>query len=439
MILAGLAVAALVGGFFWYRSRHSDKGIAVSTEKAVMRTITQVVTATGKIQPEVEVKITSEVYGEITELPFQEGDAVKKGDLIVRIKPDLYQASVDQQTAAVSMARSAAIASHAAMDKAESDLKRYKDLHDRQLASDADYILYKTNYESAKANYVSAVANVQEAEGLLNQARESLTQTVIRSPMDGAISLLNSQVGESVVAQSSFTGTEILRVADLSHMEVQVNVNENDIPNVKLGDPVVISIDAYPDRKFKGVVREIGASAANTGATSSGTAAQASSSSSDEVTNFLVKIRVSDRDVQLRPGMSATADIQTQTVENVVAVPIQSVTVRDAGGLTSEQVEERQAQEDQEKSGNAASAASARDEDHRARDLLQRVVFIRKGNKVRLQAVDTGVADTTWIEIKRGVQPGDEIVSGSYAAISRMLKDGSVVQNERPKKEIVQN
>jgi HlyD family secretion protein len=439
MILAGVTVVALVGAFFWYRSRHSDKGIAVSTEKAVVRTITQVVTATGKIQPEVEVKITSEVYGEITELPFQEGDAVKKGDLIVRIKPDLYQASVDQQTAAVSMARSAAMASHAAMDKAESDLKRYKDLHDRQLASDADYILYKTNYESAKANYVSAVANVQEAEGLLNQARESLTQTVIRSPMDGAISLLNSQVGESVVAQSSFTGTEILRVADLSHMEVQVNVNENDIPNVKLGDPVLISIDAYPDRKFKGVVREIGASAANTGATSSGTASQASSSSSDEVTNFLVKIRVSDRDVQLRPGMSATADIQTQTVENVVAVPIQSVTVRDAGGLTSEQVEERQAQEDQEKSGNAGSAASASAEDHRARDLLQRVVFIRNGNKVRLQAVDTGVADTTWIEIKRGVRPGDEVVSGSYAAISRTLKDGSVVQNERPKKEIVQN
>jgi HlyD family secretion protein len=222
-------------------------------------------------------------------------------------------------------------------------------------------------------------------------------------------------------------------------MEVRVTVNENDIPNVKVGDNVVISIDAYPDRKFSGAVREIGSSAAGAGATGSGSAAQAASTTGDEVTNFLVKIRVADRDVQLRPGMSATADIETQTVENVVAVPIQSVTVRAEGGLTSEEVEERQAKESEEKSGNTSTAPAGRKEARRTRDLLQRVVFLKQGGKVKLQRVDTGIADNTWIEVKQGVRAGDEVVSGSYAAISRTLKDGAAVQPEQPKKEAVPN
>jgi len=202
---------------------------------------------------------------------------------------------------------------------------------------------------------------------------------------------------------------------------------------------VVISIDAYPDRKFSGSVKEIGSSAAGAGATGSGSAAQAASTTGDEVTNFLVKIRVTDRDVQLRPGMSATADIQTKTVDNVVAVPIQSVTVRAEGGLTSEEVESRRVKEAQEKSGSAPAAAPGREEARRNRDLLQRVIFIRNGDKVRLQAVETGIADNTWIEVKHGVQPGDEVVSGSYTAISRTLKNDAMVRIDRPKKEVVQN
>ena len=340
LVLAGVALVIAGGSVAWYKRSHAPKGISVTTEKAVVRTITQVVTATGKIQPEIEVKITSEDYGEIIELPFRDGAKVKKGDLIVKINPDLYQAGVDAQTAAVNAAKSAAVHSQASLAKAESDLKRYQDLYDRKVASDSDYTLYKATVDMAHADVISSQAVVQQAEGALSQARDSLSKTVIYSPMDGTpVSSLSCEVGERVQGSTSFAGTEIMRVADLANMEVRVTVNENDIPNVKVGDPAVISIDAYPDRKFSGTVREIGSSAASAGATGSGSAAQAASTTTgDEVTNFLVKIRVADRDVQLRPGMSATADIETQTVENVVAVPIQSVTVRAEGGLTSEEV-----------------------------------------------------------------------------------------------------
>jgi HlyD family secretion protein len=439
LIIGGVALFVVIGGLAWYKKSRTPQGIAVTTEKAVVRTITQVVTATGKIQPEIEVKITSEDYGEIVQLPFEDGARVKKGDLIVKIKPDLYQAMVDAQSAAVNAAKSASVHSQASLAKAESDLKRYKDLYERKLASDSDYTLYKATEEMAKADAISAQAAVQQAEGALSQARDALSKTLIYSPMDGTVSSRSCEVGERVQGSTEMAGTEIMRVADLSNMEARVTVNENDIPNVKVGDHVVISVDAYPDRKFNGTVREIGSSAAGAGATGSGSAAQATSTTGDEVTNFLVKIRVDDRDVQLRPGMSATADIETQTAENVVAVPIQSVTVRAEGGLTSEEVQARQAKEQKEKSGNEPTAAAGREEARRARDLLQRVVFIKGGDKVKLQAVVTGIADDTWIEVKKGVRPGDEVVSGSYAAISRNLKDGAVVRIEPPKKEAAAN
>jgi HlyD family secretion protein len=207
-------------------------------------------------------------------------------------------------------------------------------------------------------------------------------------------------------------------------------VNENDIPNVKIGDKAVISIDAYPGRKFSGKVHEIGSSADGT---ATGSTAQSSSTVSDSVTNFLVKIRIADRDVQLRPGMSATADIETQTVENVIAVPIQSVTVRAEGGLTADEMQQKKAKAAQEKSGNDLEVKNERDEARRDRDKLVRVVFIKNGDKVKMQTVETGIADNTHIEVKKGVKAGDEIVSGSYAAISRKLKDGMKVQLEKPK------
>ena len=421
IVLVALAVS---------KKRGSNVGTPVTVEKAVVKTLVQVVTATGKVQPEVEVKITPEVFGEIIALPFREGATVKKGDVIVKIRPDFYQAQVDQQTAAVAAARCRVhVNSLVQVEKATADLKKYQDLYDRKLVSDFDYSTYKTNFDAAKAARQSALANVDGAEGFLKQAQDSLSKTVIYSPMDGTVSSRSSEVAERVQSSSEFAGTEIMRVADLSKMEVRVKVNENDIVNVKVGDPVKISIDAYPDRKFNGIVREIGASADNGGATAQATA------SSDQVTNFIVKIRVSDKDLALRPGMSGTADIQTQTVKDVVAIPIQSVTVRAQGGMTAEELAKKNEKDDKERSGNEQDAKSEKADAIRDREKLLKVVFIRDGDKVKLQKVETGIADDSLIEVKSGVKEGDEVVSGSYAAISRTLKDGAKIRIEKPKVE----
>jgi HlyD family secretion protein len=415
------------------KKKSSGKEVSVTTEKAVTKTIIQVVTATGKVQPEVEVKITPEVFGEITSLPFREGAAVRKGDVIVTIKPDFYQAQVDQQTAGVAAARASAVNSLVQQQKAEADLKKYQDLYDRKLVSDFDYQTYRTAFDAAKATRASALAGVDEAEGMLKQARDSLSKTSIYSPMDGTVSSRSSEVGERVQSSSEFAGTEIMRVADLSKMEVRVKVNENDIVNVKVGDPVSISIDAYPDRKFSGVVREIGASADNAGASASGTAS--SGTVSDEVTNFIVKIRVSDKELALRPGMSATADISTQTVNNVVAIPIQSVTVRDKVGLSADDLEKQKEKDSKERSGNDLDVNVESANAHRDQDKLQRVVFVVNGTKAKQVRVETGIADNSMIEIKSGIRAGDDVISGSYAAISRTLKDGSDIKIEKPKPE----
>jgi HlyD family secretion protein len=434
LLILGALIVLGAGGFWWH-AKHRQKGQSVTVEKAAIRTITEVVTATGKIQPAIEVKITPEVYGEITALPFREGARVKKGELIVKIKPDLYQAGVDQQTAAVASARSAAIHAKATYDKAVLDFRRYEDLYRSHLASDSDYQTYKTACDTSKADYAAALANVAQAEGLLSSAKDALSKTIIYSPMDGTVSSRSCEVGERVVQTGEMAGTEIMRVADLSDMEMQVNVNENDIPHVKLGDQVVISVDAFPDKKFDGVVKELASSSENAGATAAGGAAQASGTATDEVTNFLVRVRVADPEAQLRPGMSATADIQTQTVNRVVAVPIQSVTVRAEGGLTSDELQQKNAKETQEKSGNDLSVKDERADARRNREALQRVVFVRTGDHVRMQKVETGIADDTWIEVKTGVKPGEEVVAGTYAAISRTLKDGMKVEVEAPKKQ----
>ena len=434
-IILGLVGLGLLVSGVMYRSSHATPPQAITVEKSEVRTITQVVTATGKIQPETEVKISSEVFGEIIELPFREGAKVKKGDLLVKLKPDLYQTQVDQQSAAVESAKATLVRAKAKFDQSTSDLKRYEDLFHRNLASDSEYVQYKTNHEMAKADFLAAAANVRQVQGALGQMQNQLSKTVIYSPMDGIISARASEIGERVVATGSFTGTEMMRVADLTNMEVQVNVNENDVPNVKLGDHAVLSIDAYPDRKFSGFVKEIASSSEGSAASGSGSSAQASGASADEVTNFLVKIRVADRDIQLKPGMSATADIETQTASNVIAVPIQSVTVRAEGGLTTEEVQKNELKAAQDKSGNDLAVSSDKENAKRMRNALQRVVFVKVGDVVKMKQVVTGIADNTWIEVKSGVAANEEIVSGTYAAISRKLKDGMKVIIEVPKKD----
>jgi len=427
-VVLGLLVVALLAGGAIYKSKTSKKVVVVTTEKAVVKTIIQLVSATGKIQPEVEVKISPEVAGEIVQLPLREGASVKKGDLLIKIKPDNYQAQVEQREADLAAARASSIQNKSQLTKAQEDFKRTEDVYSKKIVTDSDFTASKTSAEVAQANYESSLANIRRADGQLKQARDQLEKTVIYSPIDGSISSLASELGERVVATGQFAGTEVMRVANLDSMEVRVNVNENDVVNVKVGDRARVAIDAYPGRKFAGLVKEIASSAKTTGAMSQ-----------EEVTNFLVKIRISDRDVPLRPGMSANADIETKTVENVVAVPIQSVTVRSReGNQTIEQLAKDRDKKAKESQGDGAASAvnerQQREGERNDRNSLQRVVFLRSGDTVKQVVVETGIADTSHLEIKSGVKEGDEIVSGSFSVITRTLKDGSQVKLEAPKK-----
>ncbi|MBV9492961.1 MAG: efflux RND transporter periplasmic adaptor subunit [Acidobacteria bacterium] len=419
-----LGLVLIIGGSL--ASRKKDKGIPVTTEKALRKTITQLVTATGKIQPEIEVKISPEVSGEIIDLPVKEGQIVHRGDLLLRIKPDSYRAQVEAQEAALSSARSSSVQHKAELAKAEQDYQRAQNLFNAHLTAEQDRNTAQTTRDIAKAALESSMFEIQRAEGALRQIREALSKTVIYSPTDGTISSLTTQIGERVVGTSQFAGTEVMRIANLDNMEARVNVNENDVINVKVGDTARLSIDAYPDRKIVGTVREIASTAKTNNA-----------GSQEEVTNFEVKIRVSDHTVRLRPGMSATADIETDTVQNAVAVPIQSVTVRNPDSNLSPEEREKQSAKEAEKQGdNRADVTNETLEKQRAReqrDRLVRVVFVRSGDVVKQHKVETGIADSTHIEIKSGIQPGDEVVSGSYTVISRKLKDAAKVMIEKEK------
>ena len=427
-IILGLVLLVVAGTGYYFKRKNADKGFVVTTEKAVVKTITQVVNATGKIQPEVEVKISPEVAGEIIELTVREGSAVKKGDVLVRIKPDNYRYQVEQQEANLVAAKATSVQARAQLAKTKDDLKRAEDLFKKNLLTESDYNGAKTTVEVAEANYENALAQIRRTEGLLSQSRDQLSKTAIASPTDGAVSSLTSEVGERVVGTGSFAGTEIMRVANLDDMEVRVNVNENDVVNVKVGDKARITIDAYPGRKFAGSVKEIASAARTTG-----------QNTQEEVTNFQVKIRINDKELRLRPGMSANVDIETKTVENVVAVPIQSVTVRSReGAKTIEQLaseREKKSKETQgEGSANAVNEKQQRDRERADREALLRVVFLRNGEAVKMVPVETGIGDTMHMEIKSGVKEGDEVVSGPFSVITRSLKDGSKIRFEKPKK-----
>ena len=409
-------------------SKAADKSVVVTAEKAVTKTITQLVNATGKIQPEVEVKIAPEVSGEIVELPLREGAVVKKGDLLVKIKPDNYRYQLDQREADLAAARASSMQSKAQLVKLQEDLKRTAELFAKKLVSDSDLTAGKTSVEAAQAGFENSLAQIRRQEGLLSQAKDQLEKTVIFSPMDGTVSSRTSEVGERVAATGQFNAAEVMRVADLSRMEVRVNVNENDVVNVKVGDKARVSIDAYPNRKFTGAVREIASAAKTQGL-----------NTQEEVTNFQVKISIADKDVALRPGMSASVDIETKTVEGVVAVPIQAVTVRSReGSKTIEQLAQDREKKSKENQGEGAAAAvnekQQREREKADRDALQRVVFLKQGETVKMVTVETGISDTSHLEIKAGLKAGDEVVSGPFSVITRTLKDGAKVRLEKPKK-----
>jgi HlyD family secretion protein len=427
-LIIAIVVVAVVAGAAAVANKRKDKSIVVTTDKAVVKSITQTVNATGKVQPETEVKIAPEVAGEIIEMPFREGAKISKGDLLVSIRADNYRFQVEQQEAGLVAAKASSLSTKVNLLKAEEDFKRDQDLYQKQLISDSALTTSKTAFESARANYESALANIARTEGLLNQMRDQLAKAIIYSPIDGTVTARTSEVGERVAGTGQYGGAEIMRIANLANMEVRVNVNENDVINVKIGDKARIAVDAYPNRRFNGRVWEIASSARTLG-----------QNTQEEVTNFIVRIRILDNDATLRPGMSANADIETKSVTDVVAVPIQSVTVRSKeGAKTIDDLAKERDKKAKETQGEGAQAAvnqkQQRDAERADREALQRVVFLRDGDKVKMVNVETGIADTTHMEIKSGLKKDDEIVTGPFSVVTRTLKDGDKVRLEAPKK-----
>ena len=426
-LIGGIVLIVLMGVAGAMKNRGKSQGTLVTVSPVELRTLTQVVTATGRVRPEVEVKIAPEVSGEIIELPLREGAAVKRGELLVRIRDDNYRFQVDQREADLAAARAVALQNQANQLKAEADYQRSRDLHERQLISPSEFLAAETALAVARANHESALANIRRAEGQLSQARDQLEKTTIFAPIDGTVSRLDAEVGERVAGTGQFNAAVIMHVADLATMEVVVDVNENDVVRVKIGDTATLMVDALPDRPLTGRVTEIASTARTSGA-----------NTQDQVTNFEVRIRVEEPGEVLRPGMSATADIATQTVTEAVAVPIQSVTVRSRDDdRTLEQVAAARAKEAKETTGEgAATAVNEREQRarlQRDRAALQRVVFVVEGDRVKQVAVETGIADATHMEIKSGLEVGQRVVSGNFNTITRVLRDDMAVRVERPR------
>ena len=411
-----------------------DQGIKVAVEKSARRTITEVVSASGKVYPEVEVKITPDVSGEIVELNVEEGDSVKKGQVLAKIYADIYSSQRDQASAQVAQQQAqlqnSAAASEAAkarLDLAKQQYDRNKKLFDQKVISKSEFEQAENTYKTAQADYTSAMelinggkAGVQSAQAGLNRANKDISRTIIVSPMDGVVSILNVKKGEKVSGNSFTVGTEMMRVSDLSVYEVQVDVGENDIVKVHLGDTALVEVDAYNNRKFKGVVSKIASS-------SSALSSQSSAISGNDATNYKVHVRLmpdSYKDLikpgvkksfPFRPGMNANADIQTSTHLNVLAVSIKAVTPRDKGDTLKE--------------GKHFTKTEKKDDNANNNDDLDEVVFaVQKDGTVKRIKVTTGIQDINYIEVLSGLSGDEEIVTEPYSAVSKTLKNGTKVK-----------
>ncbi len=385
--------------------------IDVVVEKPEYRTIIESISANGKIEPVIEVKISPEVSGEIIELPVKEGDKVEKGKLLCRIKPDTYISIRERAEAAVNSSKARLAQTQAQLQQSELAYNRNKTLFEQKAISESEFENARTSLQVAKADVNAALYNVSSAEASLKEAKENLAKTTIYAPMNGTISKLSVELGERVVGTAQMAGTEILRIADLTRMEARVSVNENDIVRVKLNDTSLIYVDAYPDQNFKGIVTQIANSASVTGV------------ATDQVTTFEVRILlmensykhlVTDRKPNpFRPGMSTTVDIQTTTRYNVLSVPIQAVTTRsdsvsiNAGSLSEE-------------NENTTEQAE--------KSKLKEVVFIAKGDTASMVYVKTGIQDNRNIEVLEGLSDSVDVVVAPFSAISRRLQDGKLVK-----------
>ena len=409
-------------------------GLKVTAEKAQKRDITELVNASGKIYPEIEVKVSPDISGEITELNVAEGDTVKKGQVLARIYADVYNiqrsqaaSGVVQSQAQVSNSQAALDALKAQEEQAQRSYDMQKKLFDQKVISASEFNVADANYKTAKANYNAAVQGIRGGQAAVQSARENLAKantdlgrTTILAPMDGVVSLLSVKKGEKVAGNSFNVGTEMLRIADMDKIEVRVDVGENDVPKVKLGDSALITVDAYSDRKFKGIVTQIASS--NNGAA----AENALAATSSDVTQYKVYIRLIKESYSdllgkgsfpFRPGMSANADIQTKTQHSIMSVPINAVTTRDKNDSTGK--DKKKITDD---NSNTPAPTTSTDD-------IQTVVFIIGADgKVTKQVVKTGIQDINFIEIVTGLKGGEQVVTGPYDVVSKTLKKGTKVK-----------
>jgi HlyD family secretion protein len=397
------------------------------------------VVANGKIQPVLQVKISPEVSGEIIDLPVKEGQSIKKGDLIVKIKPDFYIAQLHQCEAGYESALAGKAQAEANLEKATADFKRNKDLWDHKLISEADFVGFKAAFDVARAQVESAIHQVESAKATVASSQDSLDKTTIMAPMTGTISKLNSRLGERVLGTVQNLGTEIMIIADLNEMEARVDLGENDVVLIQTGQSAQLEVDAFKDRKFNGIVTEV----ANSSNDSS--SLTAASSNNQEATKFQVRIRIQDKE-RFRPGMSVTAEISTRSRTNVLTVPIASVTTRmpkekdkDKKKDTKVALEDPPATNSTASNGNGQSAtntcptnavAEAKSDKKKAKPL--EVVFLMDGEHAKMVPVKIGISDDNFWEVTDGLKEGVEVISGGYRAISRDLEDGKKIKKGPP-------
>jgi len=420
-------VLAVLGGIIAFgaiKAGSAPKGIEVTSGKSERGDITSVVTATGKVHPQVEVKLSSEVSGEIIELPVRDGETVKKGDLLFRVNTDTLEAQVKQQEAALSATKANSAQNKAQMELASLNLKRVENLAEKGFVTEDELDQARTNMEVARAAHEASVFQIARQEMQLKEAMDALGKASTYAPIDGTVTILNAETGDRVVGTGQFAGTEILRLANLSAMEVRVDVAETDIINVKVGDQADIEIDSLPNEKFAGVVSEI-ANSANT----------ANMGSQEQLTTFQVRVRFDKADNRFRPGMTATADIRTKSEKDVVLVPLQSVTVRQKTEVREQLKLKSEKDEDDSDAGNSDESkdtdsgnGSSDKRKENARDSMQKVVFVIRDGKAILTPVETGIADNRNFQVVSGLEEGQTIVTGNYGVLTRELKHESLVR-----------
>ena len=407
IVLVTLKSKGIIGG--------NDDSKQVETAKADEITIVETVSATGKIQPEIEVKMSSQVSGEIIDLPVKEGQVVKKGQLLVKINPDLYTSGLKRSVSNLSGTKAGLSQADANFKEAKANFDRSKILFDKGIISKSDWDKAVASFESAKASKESAYYNVESAVATVTESKDNLGRTTIYSPADGTISKLSVELGERILGTQQMTGTELMRVANLNNMEVEVDVNENDIVKISIGDSTKIQVDAYLKKEFKGIVTSISNSAST-------------ATTADQVTNFKVKVRILKESYQdllegkpetyspFRPGMTATVDIITKRKERVIGVPISAVVVKsDTAATKSYEVKD----ESEDKKVKAKS------------DKKFECVFVKVGNKAKIRIVKTGIQDDTNIEITSGLKKGDVIIVGPYTTVTKDLNSGDKVTSNK--------